>query len=1119
MKVEITELGLAYRRVKADLYYTKYANLVKLLRFEKNLVANLDRLHEILVEERFAELYSSFCHGWRIIPKSVKLEDEGKTTVLVGDELRRVSRCDLRIIEDLPIEFHVVAQLWIDRVGGLLEMAMSDRSFGNRIRCHGPHVNVLYPGTFKFWMKQYRSWHNDGLATIRKQLDAGKNIAVLSTDFTAFYHNLSPDFIEDGDLWNQLGLPSLSEEDKELTGLVVNMLKKWSESTPLGVGLPVGCSISSVLANVSLTLLDRKFESLKGLVYYGRYVDDIILAVENRLRLKSQEEFIDWLSSQVSNLHVNENSVSYQLDCLNLTKGCSLSFQKDKTKVFFFNGKDGKDFIVSLEHQIHKRTSEWRSLPELPDDPEELIKSILSITDSHGVEVDKLRQAEEASIRRAAFAMKLSDFGDYALCLDASDWSAQRNAFIKAVSIYFTTVQNYFELSRYFPRLLGLALYGISATDDNSFSIVSEMLKRVAKALNKAFEGDLFVSSRDIKSLNVGFSFRDILTYQIVREFGEAVVSSVRDDAVRKRAFLSIQEAFPSAAGVAEELPSYDEMLLSDLAQSPYKTILFSALDVTSNEYKSESHSIKNLSHVLPKDMYENAVNFLKVRTEWEDNILKRQAISGFVFPTRKLSRIELLAIIPNPYAKNSNDGAVIDEYLRLVSYANIQNIDIVPSRKGSPVLINVFDKSLEKSLDRGVDSKGKVSEKTYIALAYWRMSNDDWLFQVNGQRNPNNSVRFSRLMKLTNNMLKAASGERRIKFDYILYPELAMPWRWFLLVEKKIRHYRVSLISGVEYIRSTRKRMLRNEVWCGLTYRGNGFPDSLLVKVNKTCPAEEERHSLSIFGWVLDSVPSVGGFQAGDVIQHVHDQKTLFFSVLICSDLTNIELRSRLRGRIDLLCVPAWNQDVKTFNALVAASAYDLHSYVALCNNGQFGDTRIRGPFVKDYDRDIVQLKGGDNDYWVVGTVDADAIRRFHVKCPAPYDPKFKPLPVGFKISKERGIYVVKMSVTEVVKHFRYVKVEDSSLVVTIPYKNGKLSGTKKKFGFAMLRSKGMILQQIGTLLLTKGMAIDVVKEFLVACKECIGIDVGVWTKDVLSHDGESASSATSDKERGKSG
>ena len=35
MNIDLAELGLAYRRVKADLYYTKYANSIKLLRFEK----------------------------------------------------------------------------------------------------------------------------------------------------------------------------------------------------------------------------------------------------------------------------------------------------------------------------------------------------------------------------------------------------------------------------------------------------------------------------------------------------------------------------------------------------------------------------------------------------------------------------------------------------------------------------------------------------------------------------------------------------------------------------------------------------------------------------------------------------------------------------------------------------------------------------------------------------------------------------------------------------------------------------------------------------------------------------------------------------------------------------
>ena len=140
MQIDLTELGLAYRRAKADLYYTKNANSAKLLRFEKNLVANLTHVYELLSEERFAELLSSYCYGYRLIPKSIKFTDEessqSKTTVIVGDDFRAVEQCDLRLIEDLPIEFHIVTQLWIDRVAGRFDYAMSEMSYGYRLRRH-----------------------------------------------------------------------------------------------------------------------------------------------------------------------------------------------------------------------------------------------------------------------------------------------------------------------------------------------------------------------------------------------------------------------------------------------------------------------------------------------------------------------------------------------------------------------------------------------------------------------------------------------------------------------------------------------------------------------------------------------------------------------------------------------------------------------------------------------------------------------------------------------------------------------------------------------------------------------------------------------------------------------
>ena len=99
---------------------------------------------------------------------------------------------------------------------------------------------------------------------------------------------------------------------------------------------------------------------------------------------------------------------------------------------------------------------------------------------------------------------------------------------------------------------------------------------------------------------------------------------------------------------------------------------------------------------------------------------------------------------------------------------------------------------------------------------------------------------------------------------------------------------------------------------------------------------------------------------------------------MLICSELTNIAYRAHLRGAIDALFVPEWNQDLHWFEALVESTSLDLHAYVAQANTLGFGDTRLRAPMKEIWDRDVVRLKGGSHDYFVVGEIpDCSARRR----------------------------------------------------------------------------------------------------------------------------------------------
>jgi hypothetical protein len=95
------------------------------------------------------------------------------------------------------------------------------------------------------------------------------------------------------------------------------------------------------------------------------------------------------------------------------------------------------------------------------------------------------------------------------------------------------------------------------------------------------------------------------------------------------------------------------------------------------------------------------------------------------------------------------------------------------------------------------------------------------------------------------------------------------------------------------------------------------------------------------------------------------------------------------------------WNPDTKTFASLVEATASDLHAFVIQANNRKFGDSRIRAPANQDYERDVVQVKGGVSDYHVLGEIDylqlrAEQLRRVKKA-------KFKPTPIGFVVSKFR--------------------------------------------------------------------------------------------------------------------
>jgi len=168
-----------------------------------------------------------------------------------------------------------------------------------------------------------------------------------------------------------------------------------------------------------------------------------------------------------------------------------------------------------------------------------------------------------------------------------------------------------------------------------------------------------------------------------------------------------------------------------------------------------------------------------------------------------------------------------------------------------------------------------------------------------------------------------------------------------------------------------------------------------------KMLPAHEERRALAA---AKRSLRQADVIKARPVYRHGDH----FFGVLICSDFTNIDNRRSFQGRVDTIFALEWNRDINSFSSLVEAAAQDLHAYVVQVNSRQYGDSRVRAPSSESYLRDVVQVRGGDEDYFVIAPLDVKGIREFH-SSKGKKKSSWKPLPIGFEVSKERKYSVTR--------------------------------------------------------------------------------------------------------------
>lgn len=278
---------------------------------------------------------------------------------------------------------------------------------------------------------------------------------------------------------------------------------------------------------------------------------------------------------------------------------------------------------------------------------------------------------------------------------------------------------------------------------------------------------------------------------------------------------------------------------------------------------------------------------------------------------------------------------------------------------------------------------------KVRVAVTSLETTDEQWKRALHG-KGDRTLKRYRRIMSLVNRILK-----ERPRPNYVTFPECSIPRRWALRIAQKLGMNGISLLCGVEYYKKGGK--FRNDCLLSLTTGWPGYGSYVLRMQPKLAPAHGEAEQLKKAG---SSLHEPAGF---DAVLPVYVHGAFAFGVLLCSDLTNIEHRKYFQGHVDALFVLEWNPDVATFSFLVEATAHDVHTFVVQVNNRLYGDSRIRAPFRIEHKRDSVRIKGGVTDYYVVADIDFWPLRAYQKRKHPPKNGEFKPVPIGFRISKLR--------------------------------------------------------------------------------------------------------------------
>lgn len=557
----------------------------------------------------------------------------------------------------------------------------------------------------------------------------------------------------------------------------------------------------------------------------------------------------------------------------------------------------------------------------------------------------------------------------------------------------------FFDYFKYVERILSIP---ISLGDfDFVYCFYSKIKENLDKVVFKV-DVNFIVNGENYKGeINREEYFND-LVLTIKNVFFDSLIKNFNSEHLNKKIYNFYKLIFDVELDASFFNKLVNSVILSDLAYSPLKNYMrkISSLEVSESILKgfSKEFDISLLENIAKLSLSKNLSYARRDLTVISDKI----SLNSFLFPTRPYNSLDISDLLSEELYHGSLSNLERFELWR--NTINAVNGELYITENEAMKISDNFDENYFSSIDK---TEKEISQKIIaignerkdyvrIAITNFLTTEEEWSYTADN-KSKLTFERYQRFKRIIDQILTLED-----KPDYVIFPELSIPFQWLSTLINRMAKSKISFIAGTEYEHHGVE--IYSSAFMVLHDTSLGCSTWQLIKQPKLLPAVGEDESLQLkYGKVWKKFH--------ELKKPVYIHNGFCFGVMICSELQNSKDRVSFQGNIDGLFILSWNRDIETFGDLIKSAALDVHSFIILVNNRKYGDSRVRIPSKSSWMRDLARIRGGDNDYVVSVTLNYNELRDFQSRAKrwASDSDKFKPTPEGFTILPLRRITPIK--------------------------------------------------------------------------------------------------------------